>query len=490
MKKSSLFVSRKNYKIVSQKQYQKELKHIIRLIKTNNIDEAKKHLNQFMFYTNGQIVDITKLSKQKLYDLLIEELETMLEDYKEKNHNSKDKQAFIRQLKDQRRNTIKRLESKDLSFEDFEQSDLAPRDYINQKWTKEYKSEKMTERMKKRTLESLEKYLELKLQDTNRKDKSLQISGQHTMFQELVIKIPVSNGVDFTNNELQTIINEQIDKEKSRGNEVFFVRIHNDESSKHCHILIKNNDFKLVENQQQDILNEFKLDYDLERMTQDQLKQIGELEQASDYDISNKSMKQDIYFDLVHNINENITNEERQLNNKIMNKKNKYTNMENREFSYVNLEKIKILKQTKELRLTFMKQRLEEVTLKLKEKSLKFSKRFKPLNVKNSRLKKPQFNSFKKDTDLKIELEKTIKDFEEGVHKEVIESLVPQLTVKGRTDKKKFKDANYLKSIRRRSKKHKSQREITREKVLTVNKEMNVNQPEPEYKYNSPSFIQ
>ena len=50
MKKSTLFIGYKNYQIKSKKQYEKELKHILRLIETENIEKARSLSNQYLFY--------------------------------------------------------------------------------------------------------------------------------------------------------------------------------------------------------------------------------------------------------------------------------------------------------------------------------------------------------------------------------------------------------------------------------------------------------
>lgn len=463
MKKSTLFVGYKNYQIKSKKQYQKELKHILRLIETENIERARSLSNQCFFYKDGELVNTEDLSLQELYDLVNDQLQLTLKMYKEKNHNSQEIQEKNNQLIEQRRNTKKRLEGKDLSFEEFENSNLSAQDYINKFWTKQYKSENMTERMKKRTLESLEKYLQLK-NEIQLKDKDLQISGYNTMFQEMVFKIPITNGVDFTLNEIHSIIEAKIKIEKEKGNEPLLTAIHMDESSIHPHILFINKDFKIVRNQQEYLLKKYNLDYDLEKLSKEELEHLGELQQQEDYQLINENMKQDIYFDLVHNINENISNEERKLSNKLINKKHSYTNIDNRRFNNINLEKENILKEEKELILNELKLIEVETKLKQKEQDISFNSSYKPsvsndLSTSNQTYFKN--NYFKK---LELSLKNLINEFKGAVHNSIIEEIK---SLKGRTKSKKLRDQEYLNNLAKRNQKRKSKSQNTFDRIIS-----------------------
>ena len=306
--------------------------------------------------------------------------------------------------------------------------------------------------MKKRTLESLEKYLQLK-NEIQLKDKDLQISGYNTMFQEMVFKIPITNGVDFTLNEIHSIIEAKIKIEKEKGNEPLLTAIHMDESSIHPHILFINKDFKIVRNQQEYLLKKYNLDYDLDKLSKEELEHLGELQRQEDYQLINENMKQDIYFDLVHNINESISNEERKLSNKLINKKHSYTNIDNRRFNNINLEKENILKEEKELILNELKLIKVETKLKEKEQDISFNSSYKPsvLNdLSNSNQTYFKNNYFKK---LELSLKNLINEFQGVVHNSII---IKVKNLKKEHREKELRNPEFLNNLTKNNQKRKS----------------------------------
>ncbi len=486
--KSSIFIGRINYTIKQKRQYLKELKHLLRVLESDNVDLEKTHLNKYFIYDDeNNLIDFQNKSNDEIYIFLTKHFEDMKENYKNENHNTKEDQELNNKLIEQRRNTKKRLEEKNLSLDEFDKSNLTSTDYIYQNWTKEYKSESMTEAMKKRTLESLNKYIDLTDKCNHiKRDKDKQISGNNTLFQELVIKIPITNkddnndNIDFTINEMYNILNKQIEKEKSRGNKVKGSFFHFDESSNHIHILIENKNFDFVHNQQTDILKKYNLDYDLKNLTDEQLRMIGVYEQENDRDLINDSMKQNIKFVLVSEISD-IEEKERKRMNKVIRKVNSHTNINNRQFNYVNFKELENKKQTKELFLKMLEVELTQIELEEEKQKLEFSNYKPSFNLTSlSSEVKTYFNS--SWDSLKSSLKNVIKEFKSDVHISVLEESYK--IINGRTNAKKLRDEQYLNNLKNKN----QQRLNKRQKLLNDIKKNYQPTQTTKYDYSTPSF--
>lgn len=493
--KSSIFIGRINFQIKQKRQYLKELKHLLRVLESDNIDLEKTNLNKYFIYDDeNNLIDFQNISNEEIYILLTKHFEELKENYKNEFHNPKEDQELNNKLIEQRRNTKKRLEDKNLSLEKFEESNLTTTEYINQNWTKEYKSESMTEAMKKRTLESLNKYIDLTDKCSHiKRDK--QISGNNTLFQELVIKIPLTNkyddtdiNVDFTINEMNTILKKQIEKETQRGNKIKGRFFHFDESSNHIHILIENKNFDLVHNQQTDILKKYNLDYDLKNLTDEQLRLIGVYEQENDRDLINDSMKQDIKFVLVSEISD-LEEHQRKKMNKEIRKVNSHTNINNRKFNYVNFKEIENKKQSKDLFLKMLELELKQVEIEEQKQLLDFSS-YRPsfnLTTLSNEVKNYFSSSY---TNLKLSLDNLIKEFKSDVHISVLEDT--HRVVSGRTDAKKLRDEKYLNNLRDKNIKRKQQSEFhqnLKEQIKTMKQQQPTpTTQKPKYDYTTPSF--
>lgn len=469
--KSSIFIGRVNFTIKQKRQYLKELKHLLRVLESDNVDIQKTPLNKYFIYDDeNNLIDFQNKTNEEIYIILTKHFEDLITNYKDEFHNSKEDQELNNKLIEQRRNTKKRLEDKNLSLEKYDESNLTPSDYINQNWTKEYKSESMTEAMKKRTLDSLIKYIDLKNNCSHiKKDKI--ISGNNTLFQELVIKIPLTNkddnndNMDFTINEMYNILNKQIEKETSRGNKVKGSFFHFDESSNHIHILIENKNFEVVKNQQKDILKKYNLDYDLKNLTDEQLRLIGVYEQENDRDLINDCMKQSIKFVLVSEISD-LEEKERKRMNKVIRKVNSHTNINNRQFNYVNFKELENKKQTKELFLKMLEMELKQIEIEEEKEKLNFQN-YKPsfnLTTLTSDVK-TYFNSGWDS--LKSSLGNLIKEFEGSVHISVLEDSYK--IINGRTNAKKLRDEKYLNNLREKNQKRRQKQNQEIRKILSEN---------------------
>lgn len=199
-----------------------------------------------------------------------------------------------------------------------------------------------------------------------------------------------------------------------------------------------------MRNQQEYLLNKYQLNYDLDNLTKKELEHLGELQQLEDYQLINENMEQDIYFDLVHNINDNISNEERKLSNKLINKKHSYTNIDNRRFNNINLQKETILKEQKEGILKELKLIEEEINLKQKERNISFNSLYKP-SVSNDLTISTQ--TYFQDNYLKklgVSVKTAIKEFSEAVHNSIIKEVEK---LKGKERSEKLRDNQYLDNL-------------------------------------------
>lgn len=204
------YSNRANYRGVKINQRRSSLLHSFRQKieeYQRHLDKEKSKLNEY-FYFN---METNKLMKTPEPKKRMEEIEKNLKDiksnFKEESQNSKEDLELKSKLNKQKHNTKNALKGKDLDLEEYEKSGLTPKDYIEKNWTKQYRNKNITNRMKKRTLESLEAYEEMKKTNNIELKETLNKKGMTTTLQELVFKITKNeNNEEYTKEELLKIL--------------------------------------------------------------------------------------------------------------------------------------------------------------------------------------------------------------------------------------------------------------------------------------------
>lgn len=262
-----------------------------------------------------------ELIKQKLELMINKMIDLFQNDVEEDEKPMTSKE--LEKLRDSIKTTRNRLKSKgepfdggfkDLSLEDYDKSNLTRYEFIEQNFKRTYNTEEQTKAFKKRTVDSLLKYDEIK----NKKrtmDKNKVVSGTKTIVQELIFK-PTAKGFKLTVEELRVLQKKIIDEETSKGNFILTSSIHNDESSPHIHFFISSKTFNILENQINFINSKYGKDFNI-GMEKEQQEEYGRLSQKHYLELVNSCIQEpNKEFTLTHLINkevEELSKDEQQL---------------------------------------------------------------------------------------------------------------------------------------------------------------------------------
>lgn len=278
--------------------------------KKNIIKEKKEEL--FQLKKEKMLEDILKLDDETKNKLLfemtqIENLEKlineMIKEHNIKHNNNSDDTKTIREnIKSTRRS----LESKDMgmTLEDFDKfyddnntktNEEIATEYINLKWNNTKYKENMNEGFKKRTIESLINYTNIK-NEKRTLNRDEVVSGTKTIVQELMFN-PVSKHRLMTKEEVEKLKDIVIEEEKSKGNFVLFSAIHNDETSPHLHVFIMSKDFNIMNNQVDFINKKYNKNFNpYNKMTSSEQEEFGRTQQDHFYSLLNGVMTEDRKF--------------------------------------------------------------------------------------------------------------------------------------------------------------------------------------------------
>lgn len=278
--------------------------------KKNIIKEKKEEL--FQLKKEKMLEDILKLDDETKNKLLfemtqIENLEKlineMIKEHNIKHNNNSDDTKTIRE---NIKSTRKSLESKDMgmTLEDFDKfyddnntktNEEIATEYINLKWNNTKYKENMNEGFKKRTIESLINYTNIKNEKRTLNSDEV-VSGTKTIVQELMFN-PVSKHRLMTKEEVEKLKDIVIQEEKSKGNFVLFSAIHNDETSPHLHVFIMSKDFNIMNNQVDFINKKYNKNFNpYNKMTSSEQEEFGRTQQDHFYELMNSVMSNDRKF--------------------------------------------------------------------------------------------------------------------------------------------------------------------------------------------------
>jgi len=349
----------------------KTLKHSFRIEenKSENIYENLTDKNEY-YFTNGK-TGFNKMNKEIVYNEIIKQLEKNKTEQKEK-YNSVDKKTFDNSKKNIKKSFKKHF---DIDIKELENNNIDLLDYTNKNFNMtKYKNEKMGIGIKKRFVESVEKYVQMK---NNFNNNNVQSTNGKTLLQEMVYKIPNKFNQDLTNKEIKKII---ISNQKRNIGKILGFVIHNDESSRHLHLFFTDPDFQLLQKQVDYINKKFNKNFNYKNMSKEELIEMGELQQKLDREVLNDKNVKNV---LSHELDKTLTNEERIERNSKMNRDNRMKKLKisEREFNNRNFIKKQIKNLENKLKLLL---KLENIDTDFKKGILlykKFKNSFR--NIKN-----------------------------------------------------------------------------------------------------------
>jgi hypothetical protein len=168
-------------------------------------------------------------------------------------------------------------------------------EYINLKWNNNKYKETMNEGFKKRTIESLINYTNIK-NEKRTLNRDEVVSGTKTIVQELMFN-PVSKHRLMTKEEVEKLRDKVIEEEKSKGNFVLMSVIHNDETSPHLHVFIMSKDFNIMNNQVDFINKKYNKNFNpYNKMNFTEQEEFGRTQQDHFYELMNSVISQDKKF--------------------------------------------------------------------------------------------------------------------------------------------------------------------------------------------------
>jgi|GEM_PF-4473872 len=389
------------------------------------IKEKKDEL--FQLTKEKMLEDILKLDDETKNKLLfemtqIENLENlineMIKEHNIKHNNNSDDTKTIRE---NIKSTRRRLESKEMgmTLEDFDKfyddnntksNEEIATDYINLKWNNTKYKENMNEGFKKRTIESLVNYTNIK-NEKRTLNRDEVVSGTKTIVQELMFN-PVSKHCLMTKEEVEKLRDKVIEEEKTKGNFVLFSAIHNDETSPHLHVFIMSKDFNIMNNQVDFINKKYNKNFNpYNKMNFTEQEEFGRTQQDHFYELMNEVMTENRKFVRKHLLDTTVIDliEDEKVKNEMIERKDLLRKNDNNVIKLRNKKTDKIDKRQHNRVYNIVESNINKFDEKIK---IIEQKELNVQNMKKNYIKELKEQKQKNEDDIQILKNKMLEEFE------------------------------------------------------------------------------